>query len=66
MPHDKVFENNYVLDSIMRTHKIKKKDLYFASLDISNAFGTLRTGQFLGAFKATAAGEDFIDTVKNI
>lgn len=36
-----VFENYYVLDSIMRKFEIKYKELFFTSLDISNAFGSL-------------------------
>lgn len=50
----------------MKTFKIRKKDLFFASLDISNAFGTLSHWAIFAALRAAGADEDFIDTVKNI
>lgn len=66
MQYDGVFENKHALDNIMRTFKIKKKDLFFASVDISNAFGTLPHWAIFAALRAAGAGEEFIDTVKNI
>lgn len=53
-----MFENNYVLDAVMRKFKTKKKDLFFASLDISNAFGSLPHWVIFEALKYAGAGEE--------
>lgn len=66
LPHDGVFENNYVLDNIMRNFKTYKQDLFFASLDISNAFGSLPHWVIFEALRHASAGEEFIDIIKNI
>lgn len=66
LPHDGVFENFYVLDSIMRRFKIKKKDLFFASLDISNAFGSLPHWAIFEALKKSGAGEEFISIIEDV
>lgn len=66
LPHDGVFENNYVLDNIMRKFKIKKKDLFFASLDISNAFGSLPHWAIFEALRHAGAGEDFIHIIEDV
>lgn len=65
MPHDGVFENNYVLEQVLKRYKIKKKDLFMASLDLSNAFGSLPHWVIFEALRIAGAGEDFINIVKD-
>ena len=65
LPYDGVFENNFALDFYIRRAKIKKKDMCLASLDISNAFGSLPHWALFLALKESGAGEAFIDVVKD-
>lgn len=57
LPHDGVFENNYVLGSNMQTYKIKKKDLFFTSLDISSAFVSLPHWAIIAVLESVNIGE---------
>lgn len=66
LPHDGVFENNCILGNIFTKFKKKKQDLFLASLDISNAFGSLPHWGIFEALGLIGAGEDFIKIVKNI
>lgn len=66
LPHDGVFENNYVLEQVMKKHKIKKKDLFMASIDLSNAFGSLPHWVKFEALRLAGVGEDFIMIIKDL
>lgn len=66
MPHDGVYENNYILSEVMRKFKIKKKDLFCASLDLTNAFGSLPHWVIFESLRVAGAGEELIAIVKDI
>lgn len=66
LPHDGVFENNYVLDQVLRKFKNKHKDIFMASLDITNAFGSLPHWVIFEALRLAGAGEGFINIVKDL
>ena len=63
--YDGVFENNFALDYYIRKAKIKKNDMCLASLDISNAFGSLPHWALFLALKESGAGEAIVDVVKD-
>lgn len=66
MPHDGVFENNYVVENIMKQFKIKKRDFFKAYLDVTNAFGSLPHWVIFEALKKCGAGEEFINIIVNL
>ena len=61
LPHDGVFENNYVVDQRMRKAKLNRKDICLASLDVSNAFGTLPHWAIFNALTSIGVGEEFVE-----
>lgn len=61
-----MYENNYVLHSVILKFRTCKKDLFIASLDLSYGFGSLPHSVIFEALRLTGAGDEFIDIVKNI
>lgn len=66
LPHDGVFENNYVIEAVVRAAKKKKHDILLASLDLSNAFGSVPHWAIFGALAGKGAGGEFIECIKDI
>lgn len=66
LPHDGAFKNNYVLDSIVKRFKVKKHDLFLASLDISNAFGSFPHWVLFEPLLHAGAGEDFVQIIMDV
>ena len=64
--HDGLFENNFLVDLDIRKSKLKRKDFCFASLDITNAFGTLPHWSIFNALRATGLGGEFSDIVRTV
>lgn len=65
LPHDGVFENDYILDQVLRKCIIKKRELFFPSLDISNAFESLLHWVIFEALRMLGAGETLINIIKD-
>ena len=63
--HDGVFENNYAVDHRIRNSKLKRKDICLASLDVSNAFGTLPHWAIFNALFSIGVGGEFIKIIKD-
>lgn len=55
--NDGVFESNYVLDDIVGITKIKRKKLFFTSLAVTNAFGSLPHWSIFGLLETASARE---------
>ena len=65
LPHDGVFENNFVVDYRFGKSKLRRKDICLASLDISNAFGILPHWAIFNALQSTGVGGDFLDIFRD-
>lgn len=66
LPYDGVHENNYVVDYIMRSAKNNKKDFLLASLDLTNAFGSVPHWALFEALVGVGAGKHLTDVITDI
>ena len=60
MPYDGSFENNFMLQSLLNEARTKKTELCFASIDISNTFGSIPHQAVLKALSASGAGDKIV------
>ncbi|MGR0243486.1 hypothetical protein ACUWC2_28775, partial [Klebsiella pneumoniae] len=56
MPHDGVYEHNYIIQKRIEEAKRQKDDLCVAWIDISNAFGSIPHKCIIEALRRRGAG----------
>ncbi|XP_069176419.1 uncharacterized protein [Procambarus clarkii] len=68
MPTDGVLEHNFVLQHYLDAARTGhgNKDIYIASLDITNAFGSVPTELISAALRRMGAGDDFLAVINSI
>ena len=66
MPFDGAFENNYVFQYLMNDARLNNREICFASIDITNAFGSIPHSAVTEALKACGAGSKLIKIVSSL
>lgn len=65
-PYDGAFENNYVVQSKIQNAKMQNKEICLISLDISNAFGSVRHDDLIDAIRKSGAGEHVAEIITDL
>nr|XP_045589259.1 uncharacterized protein LOC123751200 [Procambarus clarkii] len=66
MPTDGVLEHNFILQHYLDEARGGNSDVYIASLDLTNAFGSVPTELIDASLRRMGAGQAFIDVVQSI
>lgn len=63
LPYDGCFENNYIINQLIQNTRQHRDSLCLASLDISNAFGSVPHGAVFEAIRQAGIGDTYLQTV---
>ncbi|XP_064462368.1 uncharacterized protein LOC135372839 [Ornithodoros turicata] len=66
LPHDGVFEHQYLLQRLMDHARSKGKEFCAAFLDLTNAFGSVPHAVIIEGVRASGAGEAFTEIVQDL
>lgn len=66
MPHDGVFEHNFIVQNLILEARRKRSDLCLAWIDIQNAFGSIPHEAITSALLNYRAGEEFVRVIENL
>ncbi|KAK8770417.1 hypothetical protein V5799_013119 [Amblyomma americanum] len=66
LPHDGLFEHNFVLQERLDAARAGRGELCVAFLDIANAFGSVAHNAIVDALRGAGAGDDFCAIVADL
>ncbi|XP_035232575.1 uncharacterized protein LOC118204353 [Stegodyphus dumicola] len=66
LPFDGVFENNFVVQQRIQLARTSQSDTCLASLDLSNAFGSVPHDAIFAALRASGVGNHFTELIQEL
>lgn len=66
LPFDGCFENNYILNHLFQSTRLTGEQLCIASLDISNAFGSIPHTAVFTALQKAGIGYQYLSVIRNL